>query len=384
MSKSNLLNEIIGPKVLTSIKDPSFKSQLKSFFGKYIDKNNQKFSEIGPCENIFFTTDDHAAIYKLFNVTENEMRYVMQQSTEIKYGENQNVKPINLLTGVAIKILDENNMPVERDMMVFLMLMTFFPLTYSKYFKYNPNREIMAYTINNMNNRFDIKRKGYLKSLQDLGQGAYNNCIQKLSKGSDKDYAYFSCDMKNRINSYMKNIRGEFDLNYKEGNYLNLDSDNYDEDDFHISENDTLMIRRLRDATVLKFLTQAPDMKLIQYAAKLCTVSVNEMRNIIVKLQKKTDANELNVLIESIINEFVVESKHSINLVHSTQFFSFALLTYKKNSAVDSNVKRIKDILTIYLDRTTDFLRKTTREATINNFKRAIYIYFVLIIQQTA
>ena len=113
----------------------------------------------------------------------------------------------------------------------------------------------MAYTINNMNNRFDIKRKGYLKSLQDLGQGAYNNCIQKLSKGSDKDYAYFSCDMKNRINSYMKNIRGEFDLNYKEGNYLNLDSDNYDEDDFHISENDTLMIRRLRDATVLKFLT---------------------------------------------------------------------------------------------------------------------------------
>ena len=190
--------------------------------------------------------------------------------------------------------------------------------------------------------------------------------------------------MKNRINSYMKNIRGEFDLNYKEGNYLNLDSDNYDEDDFHISENDTLMIRRLRDATVLKFLTQAPDMKLIQYAAKLCTVSVNEMRNIIVKLQKKTDANELNVLIESMINEFVVESKHSINLVHSTQFFSFALLTYKKNSAVDSNVKRIKDILTIYLDRTTDFLRKTTREATINNFKRAIYIYFVLIIQQTA
>ena len=108
------------------------------------------------------------------------------------------------------------------------------------------------------------------------------------------------------------------------------------------------------------------------------------LKKVTKSIQKKTDDTELNVLIASIINEFVVESKHSINLVHSTQFFSFALLTYKKNSAVDSNVKRIKDILTIYLDRTTDFLRKTTREATINNFKRAIYIYFVLIIQQTA
>ena len=228
-TNKNVLNEKVYPKIKTSLNKPTSSNEIKKFFSYYLNKNNSKLSDIGPMENIFFTKEYQATLFEIMGVTEAEVKQAMVESTDIlvKSGD-QTVKPFNLAMGVAIKVLDEFKRDKDKEMMVFLMFMSFFPSTFNKYFKFNPNREVMTYVINNMSNRFDIKKKGYFNTLRDMASGSYRNIEERLRKSNDSIYVYFSCDMRNRQNSFFKNVRDEFEQAHKSGKYLNSTEDSFD------------------------------------------------------------------------------------------------------------------------------------------------------------
>ena len=392
MALNDYLDKNVYPKINAAIKNPSFKNGLKTFFGKYLNKNRDKFSAIGPCENIFFTKEYQDYLFKLFGVTEAEVKECMKLSEHIKDSDaEQNVNPFNLMMSVAVKCLYDNKMTQERIMTSFLMYMSIFPSTYTKYFKYKPNKAIMEYTVNNMSIRFDIKKLGYFKTLQESAEGAYTNNIPmfeqkmktKSKQSSDFMYCYYVLDSKNRLNSLLKNIRAEFEKAYQNQNFLNFtDEKTDDEDDYHVNESDSLKVRRIVQNTTTSFFAEMPNVNLIQYAAKIAGISVNVMKSTIFKLQNKLKREDVYKLIEAILNEYTIVEHNRLDDIHTNSFLVFSLKLYKKNSDDVSNIKTIKDALTTYLNTGTDIMNTTTRAATINNFKRGIYIYFVLMIQQ--
>ena len=385
-NNKNVLNEKVYPKIKTSLSKPTSSNEIKKFFSYYLNKNNSKLSDIGPMENIFFTKEYQATLFEIMGVTEAEVKQAMVESTDIlvKSGD-QTVKPFNLAMGVAIKVLDELKRDKDKEMMVFLMFMSFFPSTFNKYFKFNPNREVMTYVINNMSNRFDIKKKGYFNTLRDMASGSYRNIEERLRKSNDSIYVYFSCDMRNRQNSFFKNVRDEFEQAHKSGKYLNSTEDSFDPEDFHISDSDTVLVRNLVNSSIMKFRSGAPNQMLISFAAKICTVSVNELRNIVLRIQRSATTPELQKLMEAILNEFVFVKKQRYAMIHSNVFLTYNLQLFKSNSSKEeSNIKIIKDSLQLFIEKYTDVMINTSREATINNWRRAIFVFFVLMLQQNA
>lgn len=393
MASNDYLDKNIYPKINAAIKKPSFKQGLNMFFGKYLNKNRDKFSAIGPCENIFFTVDYQEYLFELFGVTSEEVKECMRISSHIKDSDTgQTVNPFNLMMSVAVKCLYDNKMTQERTMTSFLMYMSIFPSTYTKYFKFKPNRAIMEYTVNNMSIRFDIKNIGYFKTLQQSAEGAYMNNIPDFEKklktkskqSSDFMYCYYVLDTKNRINSLLKNIRGEFEKSHQNQNFLNFtDEVTDDEKNYHVNESDSLKLRKLVQNITTAFYIQMPDSNLIDYASKISDVSVNQLKSIIFKVQNKVSRDDVFKLIESIVNEYVVVKEHKLDDIHTNNFLIFALKLFGVNTKAPANIKVIKECLSTFLLKSAD-IKDVNRNKKTKDLTRAVYIYFVLMIQQKA
>ena len=191
--------------------------------------------------------------------------------------------------------------------------------------------------------------------------------------------------MRNRQNSFFKNVRDEFEQAHKSGKYLNSTEDSFDPEDFHISDSDTVLVRNLVNSSIMKFRSGAPNQMLISFAAKICTVSVNELRNIVLRIQRSATTQELQKLMEAILNEFVFVKKQRYAMIHSNVFLTYNLQLFKSNSSKEeSNIKIIKDSLQLFIEKYSDVMINTSREATINHWRRAIFVFFVLMLQQNA
>ena len=317
----------------------------------------------------------------------------MKLSSHIKDSDTgQTVNPFNLMMSVAVKCLYDNKMTQERTMTSFLMYMSIFPSTYTKYFKFKPNRAIMEYTINNMSIRFDVKKIGYFKTLQQSAEGAYINNIPDFEKktktkskqSSDFMYCYYVLDTKNRINSLLKNIRGEFEKAHQNQNFLNFtDEVTDDEKNYHVNESDSLKLRKLVQNITTAFYIQMPDSNLIDYASKISDVSVNQLKSIIFKVQNKVSRDDVFKLIESLVNEYVVVKEHKLDDIHTNNFLIFALKLFGVNTKAPANIKVIKECLSTSLLKSAD-IKDVNRNKKTKDLTRAVYIYFVLMIQQKA
>ena len=92
------------------------------------------------------------------------------------------------------------------------------------------------------------------------------------------------------------------------------------------------------------------------------------------------NSDEIGTLVESIIFAYLGEG-FSTESIHSTNFLINCLQIYKRSNSTDPNIINMKRCLDTMIQKYTNVLSKTSRQATINNFRRALYIYFVLIIQ---
>ena len=77
-----------------------------------------------------------------------------------------------------------------------------------------------------------------------------------------------------------------------------------------------------------------------------------------------------------------MDPENTVQSIKSMKFFNYADELYKKSNTKDESIVRIKDILDKFLNNYCPIYIKTNRIATKISFRRAIYLYFVLIIQK--
>ena len=78
---------------------------------------------------------------------------------------------------------------------------------------------------------------------------------------------------------------------------------------------------------------------------------------------------------------FLTVQKHSITQVKSSEFLIECLAIYKKSNTIDKNITRVKKLLEKWLNMYSEKYKKSNRVATLNNFKKALYTFFVITIQ---
>ena len=185
--------------------------------------------------------------------------------------------------------------------------------------------------------------------------------------------------MDTRINNLLKNICNEFMKNYKSGNYIAYEDDDSDPENFKMSSSSSHTISNLSDKITMRLITDGPPIKLVTAAARNNKVSVNELRNYLNTMIRNENRDEIKELIEAILFIYLFDKKNKIEDINSNKFITYTITLYRKSNANDKNIHRIKEILDSWLER-LDIYKKTQRLATINDFRRALYVFFVMCI----
>ena len=201
----------------------------------------------------------------------------------------------------------------------------------------------------------------------------------RFKKFRDEDAVYCIQQLYSRIGSFMKNIATEYYKAYedKDNLYIAYAGDNYDPDDYHVADSDTLKIAKETEKTINYITTNG-----VNYA--ICKQCSDE--NITTK--------EINSIIESILSEpdNIVLVKELVTLLITTYYAvakdkdvrDIAFLTYSISAKPNSKQKeiiRIKEIVRDLLSENSPaYVRRKSREATRNSFERAVIMYFALCI----
>lgn len=381
MAKDKIIVDSLYPTVKANLAKKENQVALKKAVGEYLDRNMVYLTKIGPMDQIVITETDRKAIYDATGLTPEKVLDVLKQSPEIKQSGENMKEPFNTVCTLAIKYFYEVGNKEMTSISLVYLTMSMYPSLFSKYYKFKPNEQVMNYTINNLSQKFKIKQLGTLyAALIETSTGTFKLHKDRLKEGTDKNIIRFVLDIKTRQNSLMKKIKNEYEMNKSNKLYINLDSDSYEEDNYHEADNNTFAIERIANSVLMKLTVNGPDMRNVNMSAKICKVSVSELRNYVNTMVTNENREDIKTVLESILFLFLFNDKNSVDEINSSKFLLYCLDIYKKSNTTDENIIRIKKVLDKWLEDMGTY-KKTQRAATINNFRRALFLFFVITIQ---
>lgn len=375
------VKDAIYPSIDSAFSQKQNVNKYEQIIASFIDKNHELLSDIGPMKIILFTDNERNQIYNLVDVTPSQVKAAKNKSKDIKSDGLNLADPFKSLMTMVVRFFSlKKDQQMVRLSTLYLGL-SLYPSLFSKYWKYPPNEKIMRYTINNLSNKYKIKQFGtLLATLDDICYGAYELHKDIIDKGDDKAIPLFVLSMQTRLNSFLKKICNEWNNNYKSGKYLEEEFESNEEDNYREAESTIYAVSKIIDNVSMRLIIDGPPMKIITLTANNNQVSVNELRNYLNTMINNENRDEIRKIIEHILMLFLYDSHHSSRDINTDEFLIYCLDTYKRSNTTDQNIVAIKKILDGWLER-LDVYKKTQRVATINSFRRALFMFFVLTIQ---
>jgi hypothetical protein len=375
----------IYPKVEQAFTSKETQRKFSAIVASYVDRNVNRLSTAGPSKRTLFSDMERNKVYDLIDFDPKTCKAIVKQSNYIKASWKIVNDPFNLVMMMILRYAKLNQLDQINQLAVTYLTLSMYPSLHYKYFKFEPNEAIMQYTINNLSNKFKVKQVGnILQALVDTTALADKTYDKNIRHANDKELTDYINAYKTRLNSLIKKIRDAFEKDYRSGNYMNTERDNEDENDFKTSDSNSLLIQRIVDQVVLKLSVNGPDSRIVDISAKMNQVSVNETRNTLNQLtQNKDESVNIRALCESILYLYLFNGENHVNDLNGSKFLTFCLAVYKKSNTNDENVIKVKSILDTWIEKYSETYRKTQRVATLNNFRRALYTFFVFTLQRT-
>jgi hypothetical protein len=375
----------IYPKVEQAFTSKEIQRKFSAIVASYVDRNVNRLSTAGPSKRTLFSDMERNKVYDLIDFDPKLCKAIVKQSNYIKASWKIVNDPFNLVMMMILRYAKLNQLDQINQLAVTYLTLSMYPSLHYKYFKFEPNEAIMQYTINNLSNKFKVKQVGnILQALVDTTALADKTYDKNIRHANDKELTDYINAYKTRLNSLIKKIRDAFEKDYRSGNYMNTERDNEDENDFKTSDSNSLLIQRIVDQVVLKLSVNGPDSRIVDISAKMNQVSVNETRNTLNQLtQNKDESVNIRALCESILYLYLFNGENHVNDLNGSKFLTFCLAVYKKSNTNDENVIKVKSILDTWIEKYSETYRKTQRVATLNNFRRALYTFFVFTLQRT-
>lgn len=382
-SMTSLLDNIYPVIKGTLEQNPKNIGVLKNAVAEYLDANMSKLSSAGPTYRTLFTENDKRILYVNTGTSPELVERIIPLSAYIKGSWRNIILPFNIICALTITYAKRTNNKELAQYMLMYLTLSMYPSLHSKYFKYGVNPQIMDYTINNLNNKYKIKQMGTIwNTLLDTAMVCDRTYTKNIVRANDKDITDYVESLKTRLNALLKKIKNEFTKNYNDKNIMSIEKDNEDQENFSRAESNSYIIERLSNAIALKIAMNGPDLKLVDIAAKLNSVAVNDLRTTVNNLTAdKTNSKEIRTVLISILTLYLTDPNNTAQDIHSNKFILVCMQIYKKSNTSDKNIIIIKKVLDSWLQRYSDRYKQSNRVATLNSFRKALFTYFVLTIQ---
>lgn len=352
---------------------------------KYIDKNNDVLFDIGPIKRLLFLESDKDFIFDICNISSNEISKLIKDSPYIDKKWKISGNSFNMTCVLAIRELELAKKHKEKEAIIIYLTLAMYSSVHFKFFpKGEPNANIMAYTINNLSNKYLLKQEGVLfKAIYKTAMKSHETYKDDLIKGEDGDLALYVNNLRIRLDNLIKNVAVLFYQNHKEGNYLNREKDNYDEEEYHIADNSSFAINRIADAATMRFVSRGVDHALAKKVAQMNNVSINAVRNALNDLQDNK-SDDIKVLFTNILELYLSDGSNTVESIRGLNFIIFCMNIYSKSNTNDDAIIKIKDLLDNWLKECSPQYRNTERIATLSSYRKAIFTYFVFLLSEVS
>lgn len=380
-----IIKDELYPKIEAVLSTDQGKRNFNNIIGRYVSRNNDKLTTSGPQYLIPFTMKDKQEYFDLFSISDTEVAALVDKITK-QVNDKANWRlfknnPIFFIFYCCIRYATLAKDAKLLNSALIAMALSVYPSIFAKYFRYEPNPNIMQYTIDNLSNRFIIKKSNHIfGTLTYSIQSSWKFHEKDFNRGADQDVIRFIQRIRNDQNSLLKKIANAYQTNYKKGLFVTTQVDAYDDNINVDNVNNTNKVEAISNKIVLSMLTNGVDLRIADFASNAAQVSKLDLRNYISLIINEKESETMKEFISSILFLYLYTDSHEPDEIRSKEFIGYALQLFKKTNSKDKNVTNIKTTLDKW-GTSSGIYRKFSRSATRVDYTKAIFMYFILSIQ---
>ena len=379
---STLLKTAFFETVQKSLMKPANQKKLFKYIADYRDRYIQILSS--PLITTFMPFDhngpDGNIVFECCGVKREDVEAKIKETMKLLYLDQvgKNITAFNVIMVMAISVFYDN--AAKRQMLYMYYAYSFYFSIFTRQFRnFKPDPATMQYTVDNMNNKYTLKKEGSLDGALNASMLVAINCYaDKFANLADMDIINIINAFKTRVGRLMKNIYVEYEKNYKKGNRVFTTIEKNEEGDIIMDRESNLgAVANLASQYTTKFFANGVNGSLCQLVSNMCQISSNELRTAITLIQREQDVDRVKTYYECMFTLFFENYKNASEAdVKTKKFLAAADAIYKKGNSNDKNIKTIKDISHEWLATGSSTYRNSKRIPTINNFRKAIFMYF--------
>ena len=390
---STVLYDRFYNRIAKALDQTKNKVALRQIFAEIISRNNDALSSDIPDKTVFIDKKLENKMYLTVDIRPEEIAKAVKDSTHIQDHWQTSSNEIYILL-ILISIYFNNKKQAElTKQTMFICSLYMYKNARYPYFKHGVSestRNIMKYTVSRLTKKNDIKKYG---SIMNTIVKKTEVFLQLWTEDHKKDLTgvvtdEIICNMINdnhsRYRRVLNNFYHELKIDMDSGNYMNVDQDIDDGETFIQSDNVSYMVERITQQVMNKFnLSAVPNYKIVDQVIEMHngSCSKNNLRNMVNYLYDHHD-KEMEKLVRVILQIYLFENKKKIEDIRSRDFIKIMLEQYKKLTTTNKNIVEMKGLINYIFDN-TEFGKKPTRQATINDCKRALFLFVLMFIMQS-
>jgi hypothetical protein len=382
---SAVVREELYPIVAKSLDDKKNQKLYKENIDKYMAAHIDSYTSVGPSTRPTLSPSD---VSRFMQVVGLDDKTVTETLKKVK-GNSSNWKnfnsPYNIGIVLSIRYFGKAKNDEQVHNGLLYMVTNIYQYMFWKYWKYPPNEAVMAYTIANLSQRFKLKKSGtILAALMDIMETCYATHKPRIDRCQDIDILKFINDATSRINSFMKKLRSEFEENIKNDNYLQSEHDDYSDEHFYEADSDSFAIDRITNKVLTNLVVNGPDRKIVELAAKNCTVSINTLQTSVLTLISEDNRDDIRKMIECLLALYLNGNEGaSVADIGTNKFYVYCIRVYRNSNTANKNIIEIKRILDKWVED-LNLRQKVSTVGSLGNYRKAIFLFFVFTIEKLA
>ena len=388
VKNTTILKDLIYPIVEKTFITQANVRKYKMLISQFFEKNTPKLTTPGPQYLIVFGDADKDEFYRLFGITKEEIVFAMKNviksagsSAEFKYLTNN---PFLSFLYYIIRYFTLHHDDKALNATLGLFSIDVYWSIFTKYFPNGVIEPVMNYTIDNLTDKFIIKKAGTIfGALTESAKHSYEFHKSKIRTGNDPDCIAFLQRIRNDQNSMFRTISGIYYDNHKKGNAITTRNDDYDPENPILDDitSASTEVQATVNRVCMPMIANGVDISLAEAAAAIGNVSVTNLRIYLMKIFVNERLDEITQIVESILFLYINGEHKSSRDIRSAHFLYWTYALFKKTNSKDGNIVRINTILNRWGEE-TGIYKAFKSEGSKINYKRAIFTYIAMCIQK--
>lgn len=371
------------PIVDASLKKNS--NKLKTTIGRFINKNYELLYATAPYDVIYYTPSDVRDFFNALNIEEQSVKNILRHCYWWDQPLNPQCakEPYVETCMMAIRYYLKNGKQKEAELTgtylafsgkIYASVFTGIAFPVAPPSKY---KTVMDYVVNNMlSDKYDLRTKGSVfGAVYSKIQSWLEAYKTKLcGHATDEDMKNIVQQLRDRIKDFLMKIAVLYYEAKENGNYLNYENDNLSQDNFHLSDNDSLRAERYTQNAVTYMTTNAVSLQICNQC-KDSNIKATEIKGIMESiLGNKEYIQDLYTVCNILICDFIK------NYPKKTLGIDFVSNSMKmRSNTKDKYWITLKETILRWLDENSPAYRKRkSRKATAISYYKAVLLYITL------